>query len=200
MVRWGMVIDLKRCNGNAACAVACKAEQATPPGIWYAPVVEKEVGKYPNVKRLFLPVLCNHCKNPPCVKACPSGSLSKRADGIVHVNEDVCIGSRACVAACPYGEVFFDGKQEGYFATGLTPYEMQGYARRQKGVALKCNFCVHRVDKGLQPACVETCPTRARIFGDLDDPESETSQIIKSRSHFVLRPEAGTEPSVVYLV
>ena len=200
MVRWGMVIDLKRCNGNGACTVACKAEQATPPGIWYAPVIEKETGKFPNAKRLFLPVLCNHCKDPPCLQACPSGAIVKRQDGIVHVEDETCIGSRACIAACPYGAMFFDDQQEGYFAPGLTPFEQAGYPRREKGVAMKCNFCVHRIDKGLQPACVETCPTRARIVGDLDDPESEASQMVRARPNFVLRPECKTDPSVIYLV
>lgn len=201
MPRWGMVIDLARCVGCYACTMACKVENGTPPGVWYAPVYEKEVGSYPTAKRLFLPTLCFHCKNPPCMKACPTGAISKREDGIVLVDANKCCGSRACVAACPYGALSFVRETEGEYGAELTPWE-QAMSQKNNGVGTvqKCTFCAHRIDQGNhEPACVQTCPTRCRIFGDLDDPGSEPSKLIRERSGVQARPEAGTNPSVYYL-
>jgi molybdopterin-containing oxidoreductase family iron-sulfur binding subunit len=193
-----MVIDLDRCVGCYACSVACKAENGTPPGVWYAPVYEKEVGTYPTVKRVFLPTLCFHCKEPLCMKACPTGAITKRADGIVLIDQEKCCGSRACVAACPYGAITYVEKQEGAFGEELTPFE-KSFANHREGTAQKCTFCAHRIDQGnYEPACVQTCPTRCRIFGDLDDPNSEVSRVIRERDGAQPRPEAGTDPSVYY--
>lgn len=198
MPRWGMVIDLDRCVGCYACSVACKVENGTPPGVWYAPVYEKEVGTYPTVKRVFLPTLCFHCKEPLCMKACPTRAITKRADGIVLVDQNKCCGSRACIAACPYGALTYVEKQPGAFGEELTPFE-KAFQNDWQGTAQKCTFCVHRIDEGnYEPACVQTCPTHCRIFGDLDDPNSEVSKIIRERSAVQPRPETGTEPSVYY--
>lgn len=199
VMRYGMVIDLKRCNGNAACTVACKVENGSPPGISFAPVLEKEEGRFPTARRVLLPVLCMHCQDPPCLKACPTGSISKRADGIVVVNEKSCCGSRACMAACPYGAIHFYEQESSYYPGAFTPYELSRVRQHQVGTVQKCNFCVHRVEQGRKPACVDTCPTNARIFGDLDDPGSEVSRLIRERGGFQLRPEAGTNPSVYFL-
>lgn len=200
MVRLGMVIDVKRCVGCYACSVACKVENGTPPGIWYAPVFEKEVGKYPNVKRLFLPTLCNHCKDAPCIKACPTSAISKRPDGIVLVDQEKCCGTKACVAACPYGAMHFYGEERGEYGPELTPYEEQAYKKFQVGTVQKCTFCVHRIDEGNNiPACVETCPTECRIFGDIDDPNSEPAKLIRNRNGMQPRPESGADPSNQYV-
>lgn len=198
-MRWGMVIDLKRCIGCYGCQLACKAEHGTPPGVLYARVLKREEGEYPNVRQLFLPVLCNHCETPPCVDACPTGASFQWEDGIVDIDHDKCVGCRSCMMACPYGNRYFnDGRQE-YFLQGPTPYEAARTARHQTEVVMKCNFCRERVRAGGVPACVANCPTIARTFGDLDDARSEVSRLIKERGGFPLHPEAGTGPSVYYL-
>ncbi len=199
MTRKVMVLDLKRCIGCQSCTVACKLENATPPGIFWARVLETETGKYPLAKRSFIPVICNHCQDPPCLRACPSGATTKREDGIVLVDQDICIGCKACIVACPYEARFLREDERGYFSEELTPFEKAGYQKHQKGVVSKCNFCKDRVDKGLEPACVQTCPTIARIFGDLDDPDSEVSRLIIERYAIQLHPEEGTNPSVYYI-
>lgn len=200
MTRWGMVIDLSTCVGCYACTMACKVENGTPAGIWYAPVFEKETGHFPNVKRTFIPTLCMHCEDPPCLKACPTGAVRKREDGIVWVNEEVCCGSRACVAACPYGAMHFYAERSSEFGGELTPLEEVNLAKWTVGTVQKCTFCVHRIDQGrYEPACVETCPAKCRIFGDLDDPRSEVSRLIRNRNGGPPREELGTRPSVYYL-
>jgi molybdopterin-containing oxidoreductase family iron-sulfur binding subunit len=134
------------------------------------------------------------------MKACPTGAISKRQkDGIVLVDQDKCCGSKACIAACPYGALNFYEEKKGHYGDDLTQPEERGLKKFTPGTAQKCTFCVHRVDKGLEPACVITCPTHCRIFGDLDDPQSRVSQLARERNAIALRPEAGTNPSVRYL-
>lgn len=177
--RYGMVIDARRCYGVHACSVACKAEFDVPLGHNRSWVEYIEKGTYPNVSRSFLPRLCNHCSKPNCVSVCPTGATWQREeDGIVVIDPDICIGCKYCVLACPY---------DMRFPNPVT------------GAADKCDFCIHRVSQGLEPACVEACPSRARIFGDLNDPESEISRLIASHPVTVLRPEKGTEPNVFYI-
>ena len=201
MTRWAMVIDLQRCVGCNACTVACKAENGTPQGVFYCMVLERMTGTYPDAQREFIPVLCNHCEEPPCQKVCPTGATYTRDDGIVLADDQKCIGCRACYVACPYNRRYFLRKEvlrSGYYGE-LTPYERTKYAEHEPGTVVKCTFCAHRVDQGLEPACVITCCTRARIFGDLDDPESEVSRIVAQERTTQLLPEAGTEPRVFYL-
>ena len=199
-MRYGMVIDLKRCIGCYACQIACKAENATPPGVLFARVVKREIGTYPKVRRMSLPLLCMHCADPPCVKVCPTEASFKRPDGIVDIDADKCVGCRYCMMACPYGSRFYYGEEQHYFdGGGLTPYEEKGYRNHPTGVVIKCNFCAHRVERSEQPACVANCPAKARIFGDLEDPESEVSRLIVERAGTQLLPERGTNPSVYYL-
>jgi tetrathionate reductase subunit B len=178
-VQYGMLIDTRRCIGCHACSVACKAEFDVPLGFTRSWVEYIEKGNYPNVSRSFLPRLCNHCRHPNCVDVCPTGATYKREeDGIVVVNPDICIGCKYCIQACPY---------DARFPNPVT------------GTADKCDFCLHRVSRGLVPACVETCIGRARIFGDLNDPDSEIARMIASNPVSVLRPGMGTEPNVYYI-
>lgn len=177
--QYAMVIDARRCYGVHACSVACKAEYKVPLGENRSWVEEIEKGNYPNVSRSFLPRLCNHCEDPACVKVCPTGATWKRAeDGIVVIDKDVCIGCKYCVQACPYDMRF------------LNP---------DMGTADKCDFCIHRVSQGLEPACVEACPSRARIFGDINHPESAVSKLVAGNPVTVLRAEKGTGPNVYYI-
>ncbi len=200
MTRWGMVVDLKRCIGCYACIIACKSENGTPKGIFWAKVLEREEGEYPNVRKLFLPIRCNHCLNAPCVTVCPTGaSYTRDKDNLVLVDQNKCIGCGACVIACPYDARYKYEHEEGYFGEQLTPYEKEAYRKHTVGTVQKCTFCVHRIDVGLDPACVDGCPTRALIFGDLENLESEVCKLMRDNHNFALRPDLETEPSIFYL-
>lgn len=191
-----MVIDLMRCVGCASCATTCKEENGTPPGVTRAKVMKKELGKYPNVRRIILPMLCMQCKEPPCVDVCPSGATRKdTVSGVVTVDKDVCIGCHACATACPYGARYYRENEEGYFGAQLTPYEEVLYKNMPAGVVDKCDFCIGRVEQGLEPACVQSCVVKARIFGK----EEDLAELVKERKGRQLRPEFGTDPSVWYL-
>ena len=178
MPNYGFAIDLRKCIGCHACSIACKAEHEIPVGVHRCWVKTVESGSFPDTKRLFLPVLCNQCDDAPCVSICPTNTLYKRRDGIVDFNSDSCIGCRACMAACPYDQLFIDPNTH---------------------TAEKCNFCANRVENKLQPACVSVCPTECRIFGDLDDPASEVAQIVQREAVTVRRPDKGTKPKVFYV-
>ncbi len=214
-IRWGMVIDLKKCVGCKACTVACKAENHTPPGVAYNVVLEGERGRYPHVRRWFLSRPCMHCANSSCTTVCPTGATYHRPDGIVAVDYDRCIGCRYCIAACPYGARSFDYGHDYYEEP--TPYEQRpspeyGQNRRRKkgrspiGNVRKCMFCIHRVLKGLSPACAATCIGRAIHFGNLNDPEARCmvhgenlQELLATRHSMRLKEELGNEPSVYYL-
>lgn len=176
--RYGMVINLNKCFGCHACSVSCKAEQDVPLGSFKNGVIVSEKGRYPNVSRSFVPILCNHCNKPPCVEVCPVDATQKRSDGIVNQKNN-CIRCGACVEACPYKMKYLDTRPD----------------KR----ARKCDFCMHRLAQGMLPACINTCNARARIFGDLNDPKSEISKLIAANPVKTLQPEQGTEPSVFYI-
>lgn len=203
MPRWGMVIDLKRCIGCNACAVACKQENSTPEGIHFTKTVSEEIGTYPNVTRAYVPLICNHCEDAPCERVCPTNATYTTEDGVVMVDNNKCIGCKACAAACPYKNRFIMKKaylKNGYFGKGaLTPFEKQGYSRWVTGTAVKCTFCHDRVAEGLDPACVVTCPTEARTFGDLDDASSKLRQLIQARKGYQPHQEFNTQPKVFYI-
>ncbi len=178
-VHYAMVIDTRRCIGCHACSVACKAEFEVPIGMTRSWVEYVEKGEYPHVTRHFLPRLCNQCSEPQCVTVCPTGATYKRKeDGIVVVDADICIGCKYCIQACPYDARFINPRT---------------------GTADKCDFCLHRIQKGIAPACVNTCQGKARIFGNMLDPESEVAKLIETEAVTVLRPEMGTKPNVYYI-
>ena len=212
MPRYGMVVDLTRCIGCQACMVACKVEHFIPPDMFWCRVLMKEYGKYPTAQKQIVPILCNHCKEAPCVDVCPTGATTKREDGLVTVDYDKCIGCRYCMMACPYGSRYYHENEARYFpGQSLTPFEEMGYPQYQTGTVMKCTFCVERIDRAEQegleigvdreatPMCVVACPATARHFGDLDDPKSELSKLIKEKGGRQLHPEYGTDPSVYYI-
>ena len=199
MARLAMVINLDLCMGCNACTVACKAEHGTQPGVFWGYVLQKEYGKTPNVVRLFLPVLCNHCENPSCVEVCPTGATYQNKDGIVLVDYDKCIGCRACVTACPYNIRWYIDKEEFYFSNTPIPYGVDELRGNEK-IVQKCDFCVNRVARGEEPKCVEVCQAHCRTFGDLDNSESKISELMRTEKTYELRPEAGTKPRVHYIL
>lgn len=199
-MRLGMVIDLKRCMGCYGCQMSCKAEHGTPPGVFFARLLKREEGQYPTARQILLPVLCNHCSDAACVDVCPTGASHYAEHGVVAIDPDLCVGCRSCMMACPYNNRYYHAEQQNYFREGgPTPYEDARTARHQTGVVMKCDFCRERRAEGKDPACVANCAAKARTFGDLDDPTSAISQLIKDRSGFNLHPEAGTNPNVYYL-
>jgi Fe-S-cluster-containing dehydrogenase component len=198
MSRYAMAIDLSRCNGCNACVVACKVEHNAPKGILLTVILEKEVGQYPNSNRAFYPVLCNHCEQPPCVPVCPTKATYKRDDGIVLIDWDTCIGCGACIQACPYEQRFYVKDNRTAYPGSALEYENPAVNKPPAGVPVKCDFCYHRVDEGRQPACVETCPTNARIFGKLDEGEKPLNELISRKNIRTLLPEMGTSPNVYY--
>jgi len=178
-VQYAMVIDTRRCIGCHACTVACKSENDVALGNNRCWVEYTEKGTFPNVDRSFLPRLCNHCTEPACVAVCPTGATFKREeDGIVEIDPEVCIGCKYCIQACPY-----DAR----------------YLNEETGAADKCDFCLHRVSQGYVPSCVNTCQGRARIFGDINDPNSEVSQLLAKNAYTVLLKGQGTQPNVYYI-
>ncbi len=226
MTKYAMVVDLNRCQGCRACMEACKVENNTAEGVFWMHVFRFETGEFPDTRQSYLPRPCMHCDNAPCVKVCPVGARYKREDGLVLTDFERCIGCRYCELACPYGVNYFNWRKpaDSYFldwgdtdiqaATGgaIPPYrnpdldEPQGAERRMtaggghhKGVMEKCTFCVHRVEKGMLPACVTTCPVAALRFGDVEDAASPVSKFLREHEHFRLLEETGTEPSVFYV-
>jgi Fe-S-cluster-containing dehydrogenase component len=195
-----IITDLNKCVGCKSCQVSCKEHNTggvygpvpdegpysdAPDGMWWNRIVTMEAGEYPNVSVLYLPKACMHCYDAPCVPVCPTGASFKREDnGVVLVDYDSCIGCQLCMWACPYGVREFD---------------------EHDGVVKKCTLCIDRIEdttlpeQDRQPACVQSCPTHARVFGDLDDPDSEVARLVAERQGFALLPELGARPAVHYL-
>ncbi len=212
--KWVMVIDLQKCIGCKACTVSCNSENNLPPGVLYRPVMEQEIGEFPDVRKVFLPRPCLHCDNPPCVPVCPVTATWKREDGVVVIDYDVCIGCRNCIAACPYnarttdfGEFYGDGTPAVMAYETRPNYEYSEQWKRVPdseespiGNARKCHFCLHRVRDGILPACVTTCLGGATSFGDLNDPNSLVHELAGSNRVMRLKEYLNTKPSVFYLV
>jgi Fe-S-cluster-containing dehydrogenase component len=215
-VRWGKIIDLKRCVGCKACSVACKAENHTPPGIAYHVVMESESGTYPYSKREFLPMPCMQCKSSSCIPICPVKATYYRPDGVVVVDYDKCIGCRYCIATCPYGSRSFDYGHY-YSADQSNPWERQPspeygqYRKRENkkspiGNVRKCTSCLHRIYNGIPPACAASCMGNAIHFGDMNDPEAKCmvhgvnlQELLARRHYRILKEETGNAPRVYYL-
>ncbi len=177
-MRYGFVIDQTRCIGCHACTVACKEENRVPLGAFRTWVKYVEKGEFPNTRRHFAVLRCNHCDHAPCVAICPTRALYRRADGIVDFDRDRCIGCKSCLQACPYDALYIDPETQ---------------------TAAKCHFCAHRVERGLEPACVIVCPERAILAGDLDDPASAVARIVAREQVLVRKPEQGTRPKLFYV-
>lgn len=177
--RYAFVIELDRCIDCEACMIACEVENQVPLGkhrnwVKVAPLQ----GNFPSLVQDYLPGNCMHCENPPCVQVCPTGASYQRADGLVLIDQDKCIGCQFCVEACPYGARYLDPT---------------------RSVVDKCTACVHRLDAGQPPACVETCVGGARHFGDLNDPNSDVAKLYATGRPRPFHPETGTQPHIFYI-
>jgi Fe-S-cluster-containing dehydrogenase component/formate-dependent nitrite reductase membrane component NrfD len=176
-VKWAKVIDHTRCIGCHACTTACKSENVVPLSVTRTYVKHVDVGEFPQTRRAHQVTRCNQCAHAPCVIACPTTAMFKRPDGIVDFDKSICIGCKACMAACPYDAIFINPEDHS---------------------AEKCNFCAHRIDMGLEPACVVVCPTEAILVGDMNDPASKVAQIVNREPVSVRRPEKETLPKLFY--
>ncbi len=176
-VKWAKVIDNTRCIGCHACTTACKSENLVPLSVTRTYVKHVDVGVFPQTRRAHQVTRCNQCEHAPCVTACPTTAMFKRADGIVDFDKSICIGCKACMAACPYDAIFINPEDHS---------------------AEKCNFCAHRIDMGLEPACVVVCPTQAILIGDMNDSDSYVAQIVNREPVTVRRPEKETLPKLFY--
>ena len=202
MTHYGMLIDAGTCAGCNACTMACKYQNATPPGMYWCKVLVGEYGTYPNAGQSVLPIACQHCTDAPCVNSCPTGASYYDENGNVQVDYEKCIGCRMCINACPYhARSYHDVKQDEhpyYEGFEMTPYEKLRVSEHPVGVVEKCVMCRERTEQGEVPSCVQTCITKSRWFGDLDDPTSEINEKIKELGAKPLLGELGTNPSVYY--
>lgn len=204
---YGFAIDTKRCIGCHTCAMACKVENNIPNEIWWNRIMtdggdsmDTPSGVFPRVEMSYLPVACQHCENPACVKVCPVGATYKDPEtGIVRQDYEKCIGCRMCMAACPYTGVRSFNWDEPKWELDF-PVGGENVPVHQKHTVEKCTMCWHRIAENEGPACVEVCPARARFWGDLNDPSSDVSEALASREYKQLLTDEGTRPSVYYLV
>ena len=178
-----LIIDQERCIGCEACTVACRIENSGAQGHIRVSTLDTSrkdtpAGVFPNLKMVFFPSVCNHCENPPCVDACPVDAIVRDDNGIVILSREACDGCRICLDVCPYNAIAFNNEEDR---------------------AEKCNLCSHRIDEGLEPFCVICCEGQAIFFGDMKDPGSEVSKLVKEDKSYRLSPETGTEPKVYYL-
>ena len=203
MTKLAIGINKFRCVGCHTCSMACKMQNNIPDGMLWnrvltegADVLDGALGEYPNLTRSYTPLACQHCENAACLKACPTGATYKDDKGRVEIDYDKCIGCRMCMAACPYNARVFNWNDP-YRSAGFE-YGDSRVPARQKGVMEKCTLCKERTDDGEEPFCVTVCPAKARVFGDLDDPNSEISKMRKAGNAQVLLEDMGTKPQVFY--
>lgn len=208
--RYAMVIDLRRCVGCQTCTAACKSANATPPGVQWRRVLDIEDGKFPDVRRTFLPVACMHCANPPCMHVCPTTATKQREDGLVTIDYDLCIGCSNCIMACPYDARSIEHEQRYAYGEPMKS-ETARFDPERLSVATKCTFCKERidlaavtgqtpgVDPDVTPACVNSCISGAMHFGDVNDPRSNVATLLADTQHFRMHEELGTDPSVYYV-
>jgi molybdopterin-containing oxidoreductase family iron-sulfur binding subunit len=224
--QYAMVIDLHRCVGCAACDIACKSENNVPVEFSWSNHILETTGRFPDTRFRYIPTLCNHCSDAPCVANCPTTAMYKAEGGLTLHDPRICIGCRACQVSCPYGVIYFNRHRPfavyhkdvvpaiaGGTSTGQeivaktkTPIPYYNPARaetyegvRSKGIVEKCTFCDHRLAKGELPWCVEACPAGARIFGDMNDRESPPRRALAKHAPRVLQHEKGTKPNVYYI-
>jgi Fe-S-cluster-containing dehydrogenase component/DMSO reductase anchor subunit len=210
MTRWAMIADLERCVGCQTCTAACRHTNATSPAVQWRKVIDVEAGTFPNVSRTFVPVGCQHCADPPCMHVCPTTATRQRADGIVTIDYSICIGCAYCEVACPYQARFLVHEPDTAYGPAMQN-EVERADEERLGVAQKCTFCSDRIDFGLDsgltpgldpratPACVNACIADALHFGDVDDPESNVSQLLRRHKNFKMHAELKTEPGFYYL-
>ena len=226
MPRYAMVIDRQRCVGCGACSIACRNENNVSEGVYWSHKITETSGVFPNVRFHYIPTLCNHCTHAPCVRGCPTQAMHKLDNGITMHDPKKCIGCRYCMINCPYGVIYFNWKDSHQFwknkeellpggthspgdevravkGKGTPYYNPQVNSTtpdiRPRGVVEKCTFCEHRVRAGSLPYCVEACPADARIFGDLNDPESMVNQLLGKYKPYRLKEALGTDPAVFYI-
>lgn len=205
MTRYGMAVDTKRCYACNKCSMACKVEHNLPEGVlWSRAFTDGDefymtpAGTYPHDLTMgFYTLSCQHCDNAACLEVCPTGATTKREDGIVTVDYEQCIGCESCIAACPYEGVRVLNEDPVY----LVDWKIGDAAVPDalKGTVSKCTFCVERVDRGEKPLCVAVCHSQARVFGDLDDPNSDISKLLAERDYDQLQADEGTNPNIYYL-
>ncbi|MEC4176814.1 4Fe-4S dicluster domain-containing protein [Adlercreutzia sp. R7] len=203
-----MAIDTLFCVGCDQCSLTCKVEHNLPDEVWWSRArtsTDAEgfgcglpEGTYPNLSSSWYTLGCQHCDNPACLEACPTGATEKREDGLVTVDPEVCIGCKSCIAACPYEGVrtLLDEEPQWYLDFPVGDAAMPAHVGNTVG---KCTFCVERIDRGERPACVDVCQAVARYFGDLDDPDSEISKVLAEREYDRLLEDQGTGPNVYFL-
>ena len=208
--RWGMVVDVNRCVGCQTCTVACKHWNDTQPDVQWRKVLDIETGTFPDVERVFLVVGCQHCAEPPCVPVCPTGATKQRADGLVTMDYDICIGCASCAVACPYQARTIAHDHKWYYGEE-TVQESQVRHKDREGVAQKCTFCVDKlemaeeqgltpgVDWDVTPACAAGCVASAIVFGDYNNPDSNVSKLTQENPYFQMHAELGTDPQIKYL-
>ncbi|MBF0457226.1 MAG: 4Fe-4S dicluster domain-containing protein [Nitrospirae bacterium] len=177
--KWAMLIDTTKCVGCLACVAACHNQNELLVPEFFNRVEEREFGHFPNYNRRFFPMQCQHCDRPPCVGVCPTGASYKRSDGIVAIDTQRCIGCKYCILSCPYNA---------------------RSVNKEHGYVHKCSFCTSLIEKNEQPACVTTCPTRVRVFGDLNDPNSEISRLSASKKTVQIGKDLNTNPSIYYII
>ena len=212
MTRWAMIADLRRCVGCQTCTASCKHANATTPSVQWRRVLDLEYGIFPEVGRVFIPVGCNHCSDPPCKHVCPSTATRQRADGVITIDYDLCIGCAYCAVACPYQARYKVGKQTpAYGRDGKMKVEEYREQAGRIGVAQKCTFCSDKIDYGLAnaltpgvdpdatPACVNSCIAGALHFGDKEDPNSNVSALLNENRHFRMHEELETDSGFYYL-
>ncbi len=203
MTKLAIAVNVDRCVGCHTCSISCKMSNNVPDGMLWnrvltenSEVIDGAVGVYPALSRDYLPLACQHCENPACQKVCPTGATYKDDKGRVEIDYDKCIGCRMCMAACPYNARVFNWTEP--VRSAGASYGEADVPVRPKGVMEKCTLCHERTDRSDAPMCVACCPARARVYGDLDDPNSDISKIAREKNVRILLEEMGTSPQVFY--